>query len=76
MSAATDGLAESAAAVAAIDKEFATMRATMALHGFELQIIGDDIGGTAYMVHRWSHCRMLPDLPAVRRFAEQAGVNL
>lgn len=67
---------QGAAAVAAADKEFATIRATLALHGFELHIVGDGMGGSAFMVHRWSQCRTLADLPAVRQFAGQVGVKL
>ena len=61
------------AAVAEGDKAFTTLRATLALHGFELHIVGDGEGGAAYMVHRWNQSRTLPDLAAVARFLDQVG---
>ena len=62
------------AAVGEADKAFTTLRAMLALRGFALDIVSDGEGGTAYMVHKWSVSRTLPDMPAVRAFAERAGV--
>ena len=61
------------AAKAEADKAFTTLRATLALRGFELHIVGDGEGGVAYMVHRWTQSRTLPDLAAVARFLDQVG---
>ena len=55
------------------DKAFTTLRATLAMRGFELHVVGDGEGGAAYMVHRWSMSRTLPSLGAVRAFAQQVG---
>ena len=57
------------------DKAFATLRAMLALRGFELGIVSDGERGTAYMVHKWSMSRELPSLTEVRAFAERAGVS-
>ncbi len=64
------------AAVASADKAFATLRATLACHGFELHIVAAGAGRAAYMVHRWCLSCTLPDLAAVRTFAQRAGVPL
>lgn len=63
------------AAVTQADKEFASLRATLALHGFQLHIVGDGEGGTAYLVQRWSLHRVLLDVAAVREFAERVGAR-
>ena len=57
------------------DKAFTTLRAMLALRRFELDIVGDGEGGTAYMVHKGSMSRTLPDMPAVRAFAQQVGAS-
>jgi hypothetical protein len=57
------------------DKEFVTLRARLALAGFELHIVNGDGGGTAYLVQRWSMNKVLPDQAAVREFAERAGIG-
>lgn len=57
------------------DKEFSTLRAMLAMRGFELHTLSEADGGTAYLVRRWSMTRELPDLPAVAAFAERAGVQ-
>ena len=70
----TDGANSAAsAAVGEADKAFTTLRAMLALRGFALDIVSDGHGGTAYMVHKWSMSRALPDMPAVRAFVEQVG---
>lgn len=61
------------AAVEQADKDFATLRARLALAGHQLHIIDDGEGGTAYMVCRWCMSRTLPDLAAVQAFAERVG---
>ena len=72
----TDGANSAAsAAVAEADKAFTTLRAMLALRGFALDIVSDGEGGTAYMVHKWSMSRALPNLAAVRDFAARAGVG-
>lgn len=50
------------------------MRAMLAMRGFELHVVRDGEGDTAYLVRRWSMSCTLPVLPAVRAFAERAGV--
>ncbi len=69
-----DASSAASAAVGEADKAFTTLRAMLALRGFALDIVSDGEGGTAYMVHKWSVSRTLPDMPAVRAFAERAGV--
>lgn len=59
----------------AADKEFASLRDHLALAGFEVQVVGDGTGGTAYMVRRWSMSHTLPSLGAVRAFAVAVGVG-
>lgn len=61
------------AAVAEADKAFATLRAELALRGFELHIVGDGVGGSMYLVQRWCQSRTLATLADVRAFARQVG---
>ena len=68
-----DANSAASAAVGEADKAFTTPRAMLALRGFALDIVSDGHGGTAYMVHKWSMSRALPDMPAVRAFVEQVG---
>ena len=70
-----DGNSAATAAVAEADKAFTTLRATLAMRGFELQVVGDGEGGAAYMVRRWAMCRTLPGMEAVRAFAERTGAQ-
>ena len=70
-----DGNSAASAAIAEADKAFTTLRATMAIRGFELQTVSDGEGGTAYLLRRWNLRRTLPSLEAVRAFAERAGVR-
>lgn len=63
-------------AVEQSDKAFATLRARLALAGFELHIVNGDGGGTAYLVRRWCMSRTLPDVAAVRQFADHVGVQV
>lgn len=67
-----NGNSAASTAAAEADKTFTTLRATLAMRGFELRVVSD--GGTAYLVRRWSMSCTLPDLPAVRAFAERARV--
>ena len=69
-----DGNSAASTAVAEADKAFATLRATLAMRGFELHVVSD--GGTAYLVRRWSMSCTLPDMAAVQDFAVRAGVQL
>ena len=62
-------------AVEQADKAFATLRATLALRGFELHIVGDGAGGTAYMVQRWNLHKLLIDQAAVLEFTERVGAR-
>lgn len=50
-------------------KKFETIRARLALRGFELRRQGD---GTLLVV-RWNLARVLPDLSAAEQFAAPAG---
>lgn len=68
-----DANSAKSAAEGKADKAFTTLRATLALHGFELHLVGDGEGGAAYMLHRWNQSRTLPDLAAVARFLDQVG---
>ena len=70
-----DGNSASIVPTAEADKEFSTLRAMLAMRGFELHTLSEADGGTAYLVRRWSMTRELPDLPAVAAFAERAGVQ-
>ena len=63
------------AAASRADKAFLTMRAALALRGFELHIVSDGAGSSAYLVQRWNMSRTLPDMGEVRAFAERAGVH-
>lgn len=56
-------------------KAFETMRAKLAMRGFELHIVDDGEGGAAYLVRRWSMSRTLPDLATVQAFAEKVGAS-
>ena len=69
-----DANSAASAAVAEADKAFTTLRATLAMRGFELHVVGDGEGGAAYLVRRWSVSRTLQSLGAVRAFADRAGV--
>lgn len=62
-------------AVEQAEKAFATLRARLALEGFQLHIVNGDGGGTAYLVQRWSMHKLLPDQVAVREFADRVGVS-
>lgn len=59
---------------AATAKAFEMQRARLALRGFELHIVDDGEGSTAYLVRRWSMSRTLPSLADVQAFAERAGM--
>jgi hypothetical protein len=59
------------------DKSFNSLRARMALAGYEVHIISDRATGRgAYLVRRWAMHRELPDMPALIDFAKRAGVTL
>lgn len=61
------------AAGAAADKRFLTLRALLALKGHALSRTHGDDGPVRFYVTRWGLVRELPDIAAVRVFAEQVG---
>jgi len=71
---ALDTDSKTRAAVEQADKAFTTLRARLALAGFEVQIVHAD-GGTAYLVQRWALHRELLDLAAVAEFADLVGAR-
>ena len=63
------------AEIEAADKAFATVRAQLALAGYQLHIVtSPETGRGSYMVGRWGHFHELPDWPAVVDWAARAGV--
>jgi hypothetical protein len=62
------------ATAAAADKRFATLRAQLALRGFELHITSS-AGQPVFMVSRWSMVREFDTLAELEAFAAQAGVK-
>lgn len=60
-------------AVEQADKAFATLRARMALAGFQLSIVTGDGCGSAYMLSRGNLHRTLNDVAAVEAFADRVG---
>lgn len=58
--------------VAQTDKRFATARARLALASYQLHIVDDGKGGSAYLVQRWDRSRTLADIDAVESFIVQA----
>jgi hypothetical protein len=63
------------AAAAEADKAFATLRAELAMRGFELHIVSDGAGGSMFMIQRWCQSRTLATLADVRAFANGVGAN-
>ena len=57
------------------EKRFATLRARLALAGFELSRTDASDGPMRYFVTRWSLVRELHNLTAVQAFAEQVGAR-
>ena len=55
------------------DKAFFTLRALLALKGYALNRTQAEDGPVRFYVTRWGVSRELPNLAAVRGFAEQAG---
>lgn len=62
---------EPAPAVGPTQKEFETLRARLALLGFELQACGL----ASYVVSRWNLSRRLADLAEVQAFADRVGAT-
>ena len=63
------------AEIEAADKAFATMRAGLALAGYELHIVtSPETGRGSYMVGRWGHFHELPDWASLVEWAARAGV--
>ena len=60
---------------AGADKSFLTLRALLALKGYSLSRTHGDDGPVCFHVTRWGMVRQLPDIAAVRNFAEQAGAT-
>jgi len=56
-------------------KRFATLRALLALKGHVLSRTHGDDGPVRFYVTRWGLVRELPDIAAVRAFAEQVGAT-
>ena len=54
-------------------KQFATLRALLAIKGHELHRTDCDDGEVRFYVTRWNLVRELQSLAAVRAFAEQVG---
>ena len=57
------------------DKAFLTLRALLALKGHVLHRTHGDDGPVRFYVTRWGLARELPDIAAVRAFAEQVGAT-
>ena len=57
------------------DKAFLTLRALLALKGHVLSRTHGDDGPVRFYVTRWGLVRELPDIAAVRAFAEQVGAT-
>ena len=57
------------------DKAFATMRAGLALAGYELHVLAGRDGRAIYLVQRWNLHTELPDWAALVDWAERAGVQ-
>ena len=57
------------------DKAFLTLRALLALNGYVLSRTHGDDGPMRVHVTRWGLVRELPDIAAVRAFAEQVGAT-
>lgn len=60
---------------AGADKAFLTLRALLALKGQVLRRTHGDDGPIRFYVTRWGLVRELPDIAAVRAFAEQVGAT-
>lgn len=60
---------------AATDKAFFGLRALLALKGHALSRTHGDDGPVRFYVARWGLVRELPDIAAVRVFAEQVGAT-
>ena len=60
---------------AGADKTFLTLRALLALKGHVLSRTHGDDGPVRLYVTRWGLVRELPDIAAVRAFAEQVGAT-
>ena len=60
---------------AGADKAFLTLRALLALKGHVLRRTHGDDGPIRFYVTRWGLVRELPDIAAVRAFAEQVGAT-
>lgn len=65
--------AEAAERTRLADKRLATIRAALALRGFELQVVDGGATGPMYQVRRWGQSRVLDDLADVQAFARQVG---
>lgn len=64
--------ADAAAAIAERDKAFATMRAKLALAGFEVHVVHGATGEAEFYVTRWGLGRTL-DREGLDAFARQVG---
>lgn len=55
------------------EKQFATLRARLALREFRLDQLEDDAGRPLYWVHRWAMSRSFTSLDDVEAFAQMVG---
>ena len=56
-------------------KAFLTLRALLALRGYRLSRTHGDDGPVCFHVTRWGMVSQLPDIAAIRVFAEQVGAT-
>ena len=64
------------AEIEAADKAFATMRAGLALAGYQLHIVtSPETGRGSYMVQKWGMHKELLDWPALVDWAARAGAQ-
>ena len=68
-----DGADFEANSVSEQDKSFATVRAKLALAGWDVHIVDGGNGTAAYWVSRWGQSRTLPDRHALGQFMRQVG---
>ena len=67
--------AKCTAAEQAAGKCLATLRAQLALNGYSLTRTHGEDGPVCFYVTRWGMVRELPDIAAVRAFAQQVGAS-
>jgi hypothetical protein len=65
----------SGATAGEVNKAFATVRAALALRGFEIHAVDAGDGSTMFLVQRWGQSRTLGSIDEVRAFAVQVGAR-